>query len=184
MNEKINLCEILKDCPVGVEFWSPLADVVKFGGIYNNQINVTLSDNTEWYIEPNGKMKIVELTAKSFISAEIMLYPSKDQRDWSKFSAPWYQNGKIKKFDPRTLRPFDKILVRDSRIENWYAAQFSHIAFDLSEYDLDDCEEALDFIICTTGSTDFNYCIPFNDDTKHLVGTSEDALEVYKYWED
>ena len=124
MNENINLCEILKDCPVGVEFWSPLADVVKFGGIYNNQINVTLSDNTEWYIEPNGKMEMVELTAKSFISAEIMLYPSKDQRDWSKWECP--QKSKKPKFDPKTLKPFDKVVVQGNYY-TWKCGLFSHI---------------------------------------------------------
>ena len=70
---------------------------------------------------------------------------------------------------------FDKILVRDSHIGNWFAAHFSHIAFDLSEYALDDCEEKFDFIICTTGSAASSYCVPFNDDPKHLVGTTDDA---------
>ena len=27
-------------------------------------------------------------------------------------------------------------------------------------------------------------CIPYNDDTKHLVGTTEEAPEFYRYWED
>lgn len=28
------------------------------------------------------------------------------------------------------------------------------------------------------------FCIPYNDDTKHLVGTKEEAPEYYRYWED
>ena len=28
------------------------------------------------------------------------------------------------------------------------------------------------------------YCIPFNDDTKHLLDTNEEAPEFYRYWED
>ena len=27
-------------------------------------------------------------------------------------------------------------------------------------------------------------CIPYNDDTKHLVGTTDEAPEYYKYWEE
>lgn len=165
MNENINLCEILKDCPVGVEFWSPLADVVKFGGIYNNQINVTLSDNTEWYIEPNGKMEIVELTAKSFISAEIMLYPSKDQRDWSKWKCP------KPKFDPKSLNPFDRVLVIDSD-RYWTPALFSYLEYSLN-YPRMYCFDHM-----------ARKVIPYNDETKHLVGTTDDAPEFYKYWED
>lgn len=163
MNENINLCEILKDCPVGVEFWSPLADVVKFGGIYNNQINVTLSDNTEWYIEPNGKMEIVELTAKSFISAEIMLYPSKDQRDWSKWKCP------KPKFDPKTLKAFDKVIRRDEHYMKWSIDFFSHIDIDG---------------VLKCSSAGWNCVIPYNDDTKHLVGTTDEAPKFYRYWED
>ena len=30
----------------------------------------------------------------------------------------------------------------------------------------------------------YKYCIPYNDDTKHLVGTTEEAPEFYRYWED
>ncbi len=168
MNE-INLCEILKDCPVGVNFWSPLAGVVKFGGIYNNQINVTLGDNTEWYIEPNGKMEMVELTAKSFISAEIMLYPSKDQRNWSKWECP-----KVKKpkFDPKTLQPFDRVLVKNSCIDYWGCSFFSNHRKN----------ESFPFLTCDANAV--KYCIPYNEETKHLVGTSEEVPEYYRYWED
>ena len=30
----------------------------------------------------------------------------------------------------------------------------------------------------------YKYCVPYNDDTKHLVGTTEEAPEYYRYWED
>ena len=30
----------------------------------------------------------------------------------------------------------------------------------------------------------YTYCIPYNDDTKHLVGTTEEAPEYYRYWKD
>lgn len=183
MNENIDLTKILKNCPIGTEFYHAGYGNVWFYGIdlKNKYYPIRLSFS-------NGGFNNIGVTSKGIISwwhnGECLLFPSKEQRDWNNFSAPWYQNGKIKKFDPRTLLPFDKILVRDSRVGTWFAAQFSHIAFDLSEYDLDDCEEKLDFIICTTGSADFSYCIPFNDDTKSLIGTTEDAPEVYKYWED
>ena len=42
---------------------------------------------------------------------ECILFPSKEQRDWSKFNAPWL---KKERFDPKTLKPFDKVLVRFS----------------------------------------------------------------------
>ena len=183
MNENIDLTKILKNCPIGTEFYHAGYGNVWFCGIdlKNKYYPIRLSFS-------NDGFNNIGVTAKGIISwwhnGECLLFPSKDQRDWSKFTAPWYKNEKKEKFNPKTLKVFDKILVRDNRIETWYAAQFSHIAFDLSEYDLDDCAEKLDFIICTTGSADFSYCVPFNDDTKHLVGTTDEAPDFYRYWED
>ena len=178
MNKNIDLKKILENCPRGTRLYTTTFGYVNFKMLIPSSEYPIIVYCKE---EINEKSFTVDGKFMKNYDAECTLFPSKDQRDWSKFSAPWY---KKEKFDPRTLNPFDKILVRDSRVGTWFAAQFSHIAFDLSEYDLDDCEEALDFIICTTGSADFSYCIPFNDDTKSLVGTTEDALEVYKYWED
>ena len=76
------------------------------------------------------------------------------------------------KFDPKTLNPFDKVLVRDFRDDDWNCEFFSHIVFGdvFNSY-------------ATTGNV-YQYCIPYNYDTKHLVGTSEEASEFYRYWED
>ena len=40
----------------------------------------------------------------------------------------------------------------------------------------------LEFITITNG--EYRHCIPYNDETKHLVGTTEEAPEFYRYWED
>ena len=175
MNENIDLTKIMKDCPKGTKLYSTIhGEVTLIDSNDTSQhypISVRLNDNTVEIFTYEGKLL-------NKFDGECILFPSKEQRDWSKFTAPWYKRDK---FDPRTLNMFDKILVRDSHNENWYAAFFSHISYDLTEYD---CEEKLDFIICTTGSADFSYCIPFNDDTRSLVGTTEEAPEYYRYWED
>lgn len=77
------------------------------------------------------------------------------------------------KFDPKTLRPFDKIIVRGSCIDSWGCTLFSH--FINTDYGLN---------FFTTSSCFVKYCIPYNEETKHLVGTSDEAPEQYKYWED
>ena len=76
------------------------------------------------------------------------------------------------KFDPQTLKAFNRVLVRDKHKEKWNCNFFSHISYDCVYYP---------YIAINTGYT---YCIPYNDETKHLVGTSEEAPEFYKYWED
>ena len=166
---QLNLCEILKHCPQGETFWSPMLDGVKFSCIDEERqmiIVETIEGHFTWEINADGTISIDEVT-----SPEVMLYPSKEMRDWSKFTAPWL---KKERFDPQTLNPFDKVLVRfDCGV--WSATLFSHLIdskFANKKYD----------IICC--GTVFGYCIPYNDDTKHLVGTKDEAPEYYRYWED
>ena len=75
------------------------------------------------------------------------------------------------KFDPKTLKPFDNVLVRDSYGDIWKHRLFSHI----NKYEK--------FPYMCIGHA-FSYCIPYNNDTKYLEGTTEEAPEYYKYWED
>lgn len=282
MNENLNLVEILKDCPEGTKLYSPIIGEVEFKCIkYSDYPIVTCSKNGN---------HILLFTKDGLVFSEggcIMLFPSKDQRDWSKFTTPWlekqdkksswkpskaemdvlyslsyitneydehkedvitylyqdlkreffndssYENmfslnnkeddmrristiqvleyarsldaynqygkadidkniawlkkqgetspilsnssntGKNKpKFDPKTLHPFDKVLVRDINSEKWKIQLFSHIIKDCFPYEYH-----------CIGSC-YNFCIPYNDDTKHFVETNEEAPEFYRYWED
>ena len=81
----LNLGEILKDCPKGTELWSDNYGTVKFmrvGAEWDTPIEVELSDGQLAYYTEEGWWD------KRF-PANCLLYPSKDCRDWSKFSAPW-----------------------------------------------------------------------------------------------
>ena len=107
MNENIDLTKILENCPVGWEFWSDNYGKVRFKCInksYDRPIFVKRTDGGNAYYTKEG------WCSKDF-SASCLLWPSKDCRDWSKFKAPWY---KKEKFDPKTLKTFDRVLVRDS----------------------------------------------------------------------
>ena len=164
---QLNLCEILKHCPQGETFWSPMLDGVKFSCIDEERqmiIVETIEGHFTWEINADGTISIDEVT-----SPEVMLYPSKEMRDWSKFTAPWL---KKERFDPKTLKPFDKVLVRDDYKEHWLCRFFSHIVDGIHIYKY------------TTIGSAYKYCIPYNDYTKHLVGTTEEAPEFYRYWED
>lgn len=79
---------------------------------------------------------------------------------------------KKEKFDPQTLQAFDRVLVRDDEDQQWCCNFFSHIIKGYTSFPY----------LCVRSS--FKYCIPYNEDTKHLVGTTEEAPEYYRYWED
>ena len=161
MNENLNLVEILKDCPEGTKLYSPVFGEVEFESINDiiGPIVVTTNTGNAECFTADGKMH-------TYYNGECLLFPSKEQRDWSKFKP------KKPKFNPNTLKPFDKVLVRDINSEKWKIQLFSHIIKNCfpSEYHC-------------IGSC-YNFCIPYNDDTKHLVETNEEAPEFYRYWED
>lgn len=75
------------------------------------------------------------------------------------------------KFDPKTLQPFDKVLARDLEEQSWDACIYSH---------MNECE----YYPFTASLIKWRYCIPYNDDTKHLVGKSDEAPAFYRYWEE
>ena len=162
--KELNLCEILKNCPEGTELWSDNYGLVKF-------VNVSTEWDTPIRVELiNGF--IARYTEEGWCDkrfpANCLLWPSRDCRDWSKFTAPWL---KKERFDPKTLKAFDRVLVKDSENLTWKINLFSHI------------NNKAEYPYCCLLSF-YKYCIPYNDETKHLVGTKDEAPDFYKYWED
>ena len=166
MNESIDLTKILKNCPKGWKFYSSIHGNVDFLTINNNSNHPIrfsfLDKNRE---EESGSVTKGGLYIDSY-NGECTFFPSKEQRDWSKFTAPWY---KKEKFDPKTLCPFDKVLARSHDSHKWTCDLFSDI-IDGNECVMYHCINSY-----------YKYCIPYNDDTKHLVGTRDEAPEYYRY---
>ena len=164
MNNNIDLTKILKNCPKGTVFWSDDYGKVEFFCIdpsLQHPVKVIRADGICSSYTKEGQRNIN-------FTASCLLWPSRDCRDWSKFTAHWL---KKERFNPKTLKPFDRVLVRDSDIHMWKCNLFSHIIKNGS-------------YPYQCGNVRYLFCIPYNDDTKHLVGTTEEAPEYYKYWED
>ena len=222
MNENLNLVEILKNCPKGTKLYSTIFGEVRLYNVdkynYNYPICVEGKECGISFTTSDGRLR-------ADLDGECTLFPSREQRDWSKFKQlvkPKFKVGdkivnilgkrmgasgsygiiseitddkyiftdtsyafirnqdgwelapvKKPKFDPKTLRPFDKVLVRDTNEGRWKCTLFSHIIGK------EDCA----FRYATAG-VGYIYCIPYNNDTKHLVGTKDEAPEFYRYWED
>ena len=165
----MNIAEILKNCPKGWKLYSSVYGEVAFIEVLDNASDIQrlkypikLLDNSGecYYVSSKGSHR--------YNLGECTLFPSREQRDWSKFTAPWYKKGK---FDPKTLNAFDRVLVRNYKTTKWRCDHFSH--FDGGNYNS-----------CIASCCSYTCCIPYNDDTKHLVGTTDEAPEYYRYWED
>ena len=162
MNENLNLVEILKDCPEGTKLYSPLYGDVELVKVHHHDenlpIEIKLSNNTFDCFSKDGRIF-------TEFNGECILFPSRKQRDWNKFEL------KKPKFNPKTLQPYDKVLAKFIEEDNWRCTFFSHIRRNtVYKYATMDCAS--------------RYCIPYNDDTKHLVGTNDEAPEFYRYWDD
>ena len=164
MNKNLDLVKILKDCPKGTKLYSPIFGDVNFQLIDEfstfHPISVETDENYIEHFSADGRYYF------QYNGGECVLFPSKDQRDWSKFKP------KKTKFNPQTLNPFDKVLARDTDTGYWNCDFFACIKKD----------DAIFPYSCVNSA--YNYCIPYNDDTKHLIGTSDEAPEFYRYWED
>ena len=174
MNENLDLTKILDGCLEGTEFYSSLFGEVEFVGISDGRIIVNcVRINRRFMFNASGKYEMSELRysddwGNHLHSDECLLFPSKNQRDWSKFERFW-DKPKVERFDPKTLQPFDKVLVRDSLFTHWQIDFFGYI-------------NSRKKLVCC--STDWNIGIPYNEETKHLLGTNDDCPEYYKWWEE
>ena len=71
-------------------------------------------------------------------------------------------------YDISNFKPFDKVLVRDANNDIWVASMYGN-------YSTDD-----NWFICV--GNDWQQCIPYNGDTKHLLGTTDPCDEQYINW--
>lgn len=142
----MNIAEILKDCPKGTKLYSPI-----YGDL--SLLSVQLDFNYPiccLVIRSGNFMDYMKDGKCSMTDAEPTLFPSKEQRDWSKF-------GVTDQESKHQFKPFDKVLVRDSDHSKWECDIFSHFGD----------EEGI--FVCI--SDWWRQCIPY-DGNEHLLGTT------------
>lgn len=169
MNENLDLTKILEGCPQGTKLYSSIYGEVSFVEIKICFAYPIMLMSYGINQLPAGQICYAkDGNYNSAYNGECTLFPSKDQRDWSKFVRFW-DKPKAEKFDPKTLLPFDKVLARSRTCDCWNALIFSHMDFKHKA-------------VCCEFS--WEQCIPYNEETKDLVGTNEDCPEHYMWWEE
>ena len=234
MNNKINIADILKDCPKGMKMYSPIYGKVELWKVNSNSVYSIMIATS---IDRAGSFTSEGRLYEKYPSAECLLFASSEMRDWTKFFKRGdvvIKNGggmaavfdgwvndtytefntavnlycdnitgeeevcttllfrkateeerkqfieKVErilkgKYNPdtlrvepvkieRTLKPFDKVLVRDTDEQAWCANYFSHYKND-----------PVYFYVCINGI--YHYCIPYNEHTAHLLGTTDPYTE-------
>ena len=163
MNKNLNLVEILKDCPKCTELYSTIFGEVEFIEC-DNLYQIIVAKEAKYYCFTSEGVFIFK--GIKYNTGECTLFPSKEERDWSKFKF------KKPKFNPKTLKVFDKVLVKKFIDDIWCGDIViipdigAHNQMSLMRMD------------------SYALIIPYNEDTKHLVGTTDEAPEFYRYWKD
>lgn len=145
----MNIAKILKDCPQGTKLYCPIFGEVKLWEIKLTEdfpITICFNDNDIESFTADGRLY------NTYNNAECMLFPSKENRDWSTFKVP------KKEYE---FKPFDKVLVRDTDDGEWCIELFSYIEPNNTHK-----------YVCLT--TSWDQCIPY-EGNEHLLGTSNPA---------
>ena len=167
MNENLDLTKILEGCPEGTKFYSVIYGECSLVEIFDN---LCYPISLKAYSDKNKVETRFDVMKDGrflhYHNGECTLFPSRDQRDWSKFERFWAKP-KVEKFDPKTFQPFDKLLVRFAEHRIWMPDFFAY-------------KENMGAI----NGNCRRECIPYNEETKHLIGTNNDCPDYYKWWEE
>ena len=123
MEEKINIAEILKDKPNGIRLYSPIFGECAFSFVREETDDICVKKH-------NDTIESFNSEGLYFALGEVMLFPSKEMRDWSKF----FNNGDVlvcyegKKpyytifdcFESNTYKDFKGKFSYDSYEDKWY----------------------------------------------------------------
>lgn len=146
----MNIAEILRKCPRGTKLYSPVFGEVELAKVaYDEEYPITC-------ITKNGVYGLFTRDGSLFFGysdTECMLFPSKDQRDWSKFVVIEQDTNTRPK--PQ-FKPFEKVLVRDGDQYEWQCNFFSGM-------------DKENFYLCV--SARWEQCIPY-EGNEHLLGTT------------
>lgn len=160
---KINIVNILRNAPVGTRLYCTMLGWINFKCIdtkseypiicmYNNGSSFIYFTKYGYYYNSDD--------------AECVLFPSDTLRTWDITHYGTYGTFIASKFDKTTLKPFDKVLVRDSVSSVWQISFFSSI---------DDRN-----VYRCINACPWTHCIPYNDRTKYLLNTSNEEPDYYK----
>ena len=123
MEEKINIAEILKDKPKGIRLYSPIFGECAFSFVREDTNDICVKKH-------NGVKEFFDSKGLYYNTGEVMLFPSKQMRDWRKFfkkgdvlvcyegKNPYYTI--FDGFENNTYQTFNGKFAYDSYEDKWY----------------------------------------------------------------
>ena len=108
MNKNFDLVKILKNAPKGTKLWSPLCGECKLIGVKeeDNDYPILCKANDGCNINFTNLGKFYKVICHD---GECILFPSKDNRDWSTFRVS----------EHKSFKPFQRVLVLSDASNTW-----------------------------------------------------------------
>lgn len=152
----MNIAEILKKFPKGTKLYSPIYGKIELVDVEDNELySITCVTQKGNYKTFTSEGKIFN----DYTDSECVLFPSKEQRDWSKYGAIDQATDQKQETE---LKPFDKVLVRDRDDRKWGCDFFCHLG------------DKEGVFVCI--SSWWRQCIPY-EGNEHLLGTTKKTEE-------
>ena len=157
--DKPNFFSVMKTCPIGTILYSPMYGEVEYCG------RGRLDSRMHEFKSLQGLEKfIVRWDGKWGEYGECMIWPSKEKQTWDDFDDNWsnFRNNKIiPASELHKLNTGDKVITRGHHGMRWKLNFFSHI----------EKRGDNEIAICVKGDYTSDNILPFNDETKHMLGT-------------
>lgn len=117
------IAEILKNCPEGTKLYSPVwgnVELIKVNVL--NNIEIKDSNEIKYIIYPDGKYSE---------NGEVILFPSKEQYNWSEFLIPFKNGDIIVTTDMTDVYPYENVAIfKEYREKNFKNKMIVHCQFD------------------------------------------------------
>ena len=151
MNEDLNLLEILKDAPNGTRLYCTIWGYVELIEVLSYSVICKDNSGIDWKFRNNG-----HLLASNTEYGECVLFPSKEQRDWSKFKLDlpidtpvmvctehWYSDWVVRYYNTNNTT----FCAGKKQIDNAGSSQWKYIV-PVKDFDFENLESNKEKSIC------------------------------------
>ena len=151
MNEDLNLLEILKDAPKGTKLYCTIWGYVELREVLSHTVICKDNGGVDWNFRNNGN-----LLASNTEYGECVLFPSKEQRDWSKFKLDlpidtpvmvytehWYSDWVVRYYNTNNTT----FCAGKKQIDNAGSSQWKYIV-PVKDFDFENLESNKEKSIC------------------------------------
>ena len=179
MGEKINIAELLTDCPQGMELYSPI-----FGKVYLDKIRPHLAIVVTTDKKQGDFKEEFLYDGRYGMNGECMLFPSKGKTTWEGFQRPFKNEDVIVYDNPnkpsKDMEENDKAKAPNLKGEDYSGKRFGYKIPDGYEFDTVDNGKIILKPIKPKYPTTYEECYDEGNTELHFIYVDKDERDLYE----